>query len=105
MELQHTFNRNKMKTYTLQQLYFESKALIEKYNAFDSDLVLDVTVGIRESEGVPKLDFRIWYKDESYRKGYYGSSVSPINCLNDFEEQLQKASGKKLIERVTVEIE
>jgi hypothetical protein len=97
-----------MKTYNLNQLYHEAKALLEKYNYVKDTHKLSVSFTIEEKDSVPKLRVSIWYDNDLDRNwdsriGAY--SVTPAYALNEFEEELQKKTGKHLIERVGVEIE
>lgn len=94
----------KTETYTLQRLYHEANALIEKYNFKDPDLKLDVNFQIKEENTVPTLEVRIWYKDNSYNKGVSAWAPTCAGALNEFEEKLQQATGIKLSERVAVEV-
>jgi len=95
----------KTETYTLQRLYHEAQALIEKYQAVEDDKKLRVQFQIEEVKNVAKLNVWISYSDERYNKYTAGSGLTPTHALNDFEDELQKLSGKKLIERVALEIE
>ena len=100
-----------MKTYTLNRLYHEGKALIEKYNL--SDLLQDgyeyrVGFDIRERENkIPILSCSIIYDHKDYsskRTSYVAFANTPAGCLNEFEEKLIKITGIVLLENVSVEI-
>ena len=95
-------------TYTLNQLYHEAKALLEKYDFIKDDYKLQVSFTIEDVQSVPKLRVSIWYSNDTNRNWddrISAYSVTPTTALNDFEECLQQKTGKRLIERVAVDIE
>ena len=97
---------NTPELYTLQRFYHEAKALLEKYNFTSDEKELRVDFSIEERNGVPNLKFWISYQNikSSTMSGPVGWGQTPTNTLKEFEEQLQKATGRFLIERVAVEI-
>jgi hypothetical protein len=93
-----------METYTLQRFYYEANALIEKYNAKREEYNLCVEFEIKEEEGVPKLSCHASYrKERNYESIAWAVSTTPSLALRYFEEELQKHTGKMLIERVGTE--
>lgn len=99
-----------MENYTLNRFYFEAKALLEKYGiAGKENYELQVEFQIEDKNNTaPNLHFTIKYcpiKFDSTEESYYGFGCTPVICINSFEETLLKASGKILIERLSVDLQ
>lgn len=94
--------------YTIQRLYHEGKALLEKYQIHNPDYKLSVSFTLsQEGDGHPKLTIYLRYDSDrvlSNTEPYFGFGFTPSIALNCFEEDLQKKSGKTLIERLGTEV-
>jgi hypothetical protein len=100
----------KQPIYTLQRLYFEAKAILEKYALSIDGYRLEVEFNIKDNkEGAPEMKAYIRYSPESYasKDPWITSSLSvtPAAALNQFEEKVQEHLGNRISERVAIELE
>ena len=98
-----------MESYTLNRLYFEAMAIMEKYSIQNKEVYeLRVSMDIiQDRNKAPRLRCSIHYcnsKDYDRETSYRAYACTPSNSLNEFEEEIIKKEGFQLIENVGVEL-